>query len=100
MKEQMQELYVEGLASHNGPGHAGVIARSRLKRCSRVRAGEVSSLETFVRDADPVCVVEGNTAMRVMRACGFGPAGSLDPQHVRKPSCTRTGRALGRWRSS
>lgn len=97
MKEQMQELYVEGVASHNGPRNAVVIARSRPKRFRWVRAGEVSSLETFVRDADPVSVVEGNTAMCVMRARGFGPAGSLDPLHVRKPSCTRTGRARTRW---
>jgi len=49
MKEQMKELYVEGLASHDGPWHAAVIARSRSKRCRWVRAGEVLSLETLLR---------------------------------------------------
>jgi hypothetical protein len=41
MKEQMQELCVEGLASHNGPLHAAIIAWIFPKRCSWVRTGEL-----------------------------------------------------------
>ena len=33
MKEQMQELYVEDGARHNGPDHAGISVRIFLKRC-------------------------------------------------------------------
>ncbi len=93
MKEQMQELYVEDLANHNGPQHAALIARLMPKRCSWVRTGEVLSLETELRNADPVCVV-GRQYKRVRYASTcLGFAGSLDPQQVRKPLCTRTGRA-------
>lgn len=98
MKEQMKELYVDGLASHNGPqGMRSVskgreIRRSQPKRCRWVRAGEVLSLETIIRDAAPVSVGQGDTttgAMRVRRRS----RGVLGPQHARKPSCTRTGRS-------
>ena len=95
----MKELYVEGVASHNGPGHAGMVVRPCLKRCLWVRAGEVSSLESFVQDADPVSVVEGNTVMCVMRARVPVLRGLQDPLHARKPLCTRTGRAPMRWSS-
>jgi hypothetical protein len=79
MKEQMQELYVEDLASHNGPDHAGISVRIFLKRCLRVRAGEVLSLESYNRDADPV-PVRGKPCGNE-RLCEFisGPAGSARP---------------------
>jgi hypothetical protein len=89
----MKELYVEDLAGHNGPLHAVIIARLLPKRCSWVRAGEVSSLETYVRNADPVCVVGRPYTDKRYASLSAGFAGSLDPQHVRKPLCTRTGRA-------
>ena len=89
----MKELYVEDLASHNGPLHADEIVRFYPKRCCWVRAGEVSSLETYVRNADPVCVVGRQYNDERYASSSFGFAGSLDPQHVRKPFCTRTGMA-------
>jgi len=52
MKEQMQELYVEGLASHDGHPHAVMTARSWPKRWTVVRAGAVLSLETSI----PECI--------------------------------------------
>ena len=92
MKEQMKELYVEGLASHDGHPHAVMAATSCPKRWTVVRAGEVSSLETSFRDAVPVSVGQGNTTMDAMRVCRWS-RGVLDPLHARKPSCTRTGRS-------
>jgi hypothetical protein len=92
MKEQMKELYVEGLASHDGHPHAVMTVTSWPKRWTVVRAGEVSSLETRFRDAVPVSVGQGKTTTDVMRVCRWS-RGVLDPLHVRKPSCTRTGRS-------
>lgn len=98
MKEQMRELYVEGLASHDAPqGMRSALKgretrRCQPKRCRWVRAGEVSSLETRFRDAAPVSVGQGKTrpgAMQVRQRS----RGVLDPLHARKPSCTRTGRS-------
>jgi hypothetical protein len=92
MKEQMKELYVDGPAGHDGHPHAVMMATSWPKRWMVVRAGEVSSLETRFRDADPVYVGQGEMTMDVMRVHRWS-RGVLDPQHVRKPSCTRTGRS-------
>ena len=92
MKEQMKELYVEGLASHDGHPHAVLAATPWPKRWTVVRAGEVLSLETRFRDAAPVCVGQGNTTPGAMRARRWS-RGVLDPLHARKPSCTRTGRS-------
>jgi hypothetical protein len=64
----MKELYVEGLASHDGHPHAVMMATSWPKRWTVARAGEVSSLETSIRDADPVSVGQGNTTTRKSRA--------------------------------
>jgi len=52
MKEQMKELYVEGLASHDGRPHAVMTATSWPKRWTVVRAGAVLSLETSI----PECI--------------------------------------------
>jgi len=56
MKEQMQELYVEGLASHDGHPHAVMTATSWTKRWTVVCAGEVLSLETHFPGMPPLCL--------------------------------------------
>lgn len=58
MNEQKKELYVECLASHNGPGHADVIARCFPKRSTWVGAGVLSLEFAINQDVDAVAVVE------------------------------------------
>ena len=65
MKEQMQELYVEDLANHNGPGHAVDAVRNYRSVVPWVRTGEVlrnsgTSIDfslSFTMNTDCACPV-------------------------------------------
>jgi hypothetical protein len=89
----MQELYVEDLADHNGPGHAVGIVRYLSKRCSVGAYRRGIEPRNITPKCRP-CVCSGKAMLsRALREHVTGFAGSLDPQQVRKPLCTRTGRA-------
>lgn len=58
MEEEMEELYIEGLANHDDPGHALSLARVMAKRWTGARAGRaIEPRNHRVRGAD---VVYGN----------------------------------------
>jgi hypothetical protein len=58
MEEEMEELYIEGLANHDDPGHALSLARVTAKRWTGARAGRaIEPRNHRVRGAD---VVYGN----------------------------------------
>jgi len=73
----MQELYVEGLATHDGPYHASAPVRVQAKRWQGGSAGRaMEPRKVLGRGADAVAMAEGNTAGGAMREPHGGPAGS------------------------
>lgn len=69
MKEQMKELYVEGLADYNGHRHAVYAVMHGLKRCLMwYWQARQSSLEKCVADGRPCgWLWEGDRTVIVMR---------------------------------
>jgi hypothetical protein len=73
----MEELYVEGVAPHDGPDHAPTAARASAKRWPGVRAGRaIEPRNQWFRGADAVVRPEGNTADDVTSEPSADPARS------------------------
>ena len=73
----MEELYVEGLATHGGPELCVDDPRGRGEALAGARAGRaIEPRNHDDRGADAVQKVEGNTAGGVMREPLAGPARS------------------------
>src|SRR5215469_12381635 len=90
MKEEMQELYTEGLASHGGPESCAGGRKAVSEALTGVRAGRLLSHEiTEERGADTVVDVEGNTASGASASRERAPRGlrTLHPRnlHAREP---------------
>ena len=80
----MEELYVEGLATRDGPQSCVDVPRGRGEALAGVRAGRaIEPRNQDLRGADAVQEVEGNIAGGVMREPPAGPARSWEPGHVR-----------------
>jgi hypothetical protein len=73
----MRKLYVEGLASHDGPGSCVSVREGVGEAWTGVRAGQVIEPRNS-RFGVPTrsLYVEGNTAGGVIRESSGGPAGS------------------------
>src|SRR5258708_9137549 len=77
MEEEMEELYVEGLATHGGPESCVDDPRGRGEALTGARAGRaIEPRNHYDRGADAVQEVEGNTAGGAMREPLAGPARS------------------------
>jgi hypothetical protein len=77
MEEEMEELYVEGLATHGGPESCVDDPRGRGEALAGARAGRaIEPRNHNDRGADAVQEVEGNIAGGVMREPLAGPARS------------------------
>jgi hypothetical protein len=77
MEEEMEELYVEGLATHGGPESCVDDPRGRGEALAGARAGRaIEPRNHYDRGADAVQEVEGNTAGGAMREPLAGPARS------------------------
>ncbi len=77
MEEEMEELYVEGLATHGGPGSCVDDPRGRGEALAGARAGQaIEPRNHNDRGADAVQEVEGNIVGGVMREPLAGPARS------------------------
>ena len=73
----MEELYVEGLAPHGGPGSCAGDPRGRGEALAGARAGRaIEPRNHNDRGADAVQEVEGNIAGGAMREPLAGPARS------------------------
>jgi len=58
MEEEMEELYIEGLANHDDPDHALSVVRVAAKRWLGARAGRaIEPRNHRVRGADVVCEI-------------------------------------------
>src|SRR5260370_20324298 len=74
MEEEMEELYVEGLATHGGPESCVDDPRGRGEALTGARAGRaIEPRNHYDRGADAVQEVEGNTAGGAMREPLAGP---------------------------
>src|SRR5258708_39261660 len=79
MEEEMEELYVEGLATHGGPESCVDDPRGRGEALTGARAGRaIEPRNHYDRGADAVQEVEGNTAGGAMREPLAGPARSAN----------------------
>src|SRR5258708_27372449 len=77
MEEEMEELYVEGLATRGGPESCVDDPRGRGEALTGARAGRaIEPRNHYDRGADAVQEVEGNTAGGAMREPLAGPARS------------------------
>src|SRR5260370_35853752 len=80
MEEEMEELYVEGLATHGGPESCVDDPRGRGEALTGARAGRaIEPRNHYDRGADAVQEVEGNTAGGAMREPLAGPARAENP---------------------
>jgi hypothetical protein len=79
----MEELYVEGLATHGGPESCVDVPRGRGEALTGARAGRaIEPRNQCNRGADAVLEAEGNTAGGVIASRG-GPRAVREPGHVR-----------------
>src|SRR5216683_6967759 len=93
MEEEMEELYVEGLATHGGPESCVDDPRGRGEALTGARAGRaIEPRNLNDRGADAVQEVEGNTASSAIASCGRAPRGRRT-RACAEPPCARTGRA-------
>src|SRR5258708_3474089 len=77
MEEEMEELYVEGLATHGGPESCVDAPGGGGEGLTGARAGgAIEPRNHYDRGADAVQEVEGNTAGGAMREPLAGPARS------------------------
>ena len=90
----MEVLYVEGVASHNGPESCvGVREGDDEALTGGVRAGLLSREIALVQGVDAL-ITSGRPCRRqrysraVVGLCAVG-----EPRHVRRSSCARTGRS-------
>jgi hypothetical protein len=77
MEEEMEELYVEGLATRGGPESCVASCEGRGEALTGARAGRaIEPRNQCNRGADVVPEAEGNTAGGAMRESPGGPARS------------------------
>jgi hypothetical protein len=77
MEEEMEELYVEGLATRGGPESCVASRKGRGEALAGARAGRaIEPRNQCNRGADAVPEAEGNTAGGVMREPPGDPARS------------------------
>src|SRR5271166_4169895 len=84
MEEEMEELYVEGLATHGGPESCVDVPQGRDEALTGARAGRaIEPRNRNNRGADAVQEVEGNIVGGAMREPLAGPRAVGEPWHVR-----------------
>jgi hypothetical protein len=76
MEEEMEELYVEGLATHGDPESCVDDPRGRGEALTGARVGRAIEPRNGNPGAHAVLMAEGNTAGGVMRESPAGPARS------------------------
>jgi len=93
MRKEMEVLYVEGIAIHDGPEScAGVREGVREALTGGVWAGLLSREIAFGQGADAFeWGGRPRRRLRYTRVAG-GPCAVEEPLHARKFSCARTGR--------
>jgi len=90
-----KSLTMKGRASQIGPESCALHREVQGEALTGAPMGQVLSRESpLVRDADAVCVAEGNTAGCAIASALPVPRG-LRPWHAGETSCSGTGRSHG-----
>jgi hypothetical protein len=93
MKKEMEELYIEGLATHGGPEPCADACEGIGEALVGVRAGRaIEPRNQGVWGADTVTVVESNIAGGVIASRRGTPRGP-GTRARSESSCARTGRS-------
>ena len=88
----MEELHVEGVATHNDPESCGWHREVSSEALTGASMGADIEPRKYIPEADPVSVVEGNMVRAVIARLGTFRRG-LRPDARREPFGTRTGRS-------
>ena len=89
----MEELYVEGVATHDGPEPCVGVREGIGEASVGARAGRaIEPRNHRVRGANAVYEAEGNTASSAIASCWRAPRGQRT-RACTEPSCARTGRS-------
>ena len=95
-KEEMKELYIEGVANHDDPESCAGTREVQVKHRTGARAGRVLSREIrYSRAPTLLSEAEGNTHRTESARRGAALRGRR-PRACTEPLCARTGRSPGR----
>ena len=94
--ERDEDLYIEGLTTHDGPESCAGAREGAGEALTGVRAGRaIEPRNHAIRAADAVSRAEGNTVSGVIASCWRAPRG-LRTCACTESSCARTGRSRAR----
>ena len=92
----MEELYIEGVATHGDPESCVDVPRGRGEALTGARAGRaIEPRNQALRGADAVQEVEGNIAGGASASRRWTPRGRRT-RACTEPPCARTGRSRAR----
>ncbi len=92
----MRKLYAEGVAIHGGPESCVSVREGVGEALTGVRAGRAIEPRNDAIGVPTLSQRWKATLSSAFSRAGDGPRVVLEPGHVRKPSCARTGRAHAR----
>ena len=89
----MKELYIEGVATHDGPESCVGVRKGAGEALTGARAGRaIEPRNHLIRGADAVSEAEGNTGSGAIASCWRTPRGRRTWACTETP-CARTGRS-------
>lgn len=94
MRKEMEVLYVEGVAIHDGPESCAVACEGEREALTGGVWAGLLSREISIQIRVPTLSkrVEGHVADGATREPSRGPCAVGEPRHARRFSCARTGR--------
>ena len=89
----MEELYVEGVATHGGPESCVVVCEGGGEALTGARAGRAIEPRNVYFGVPTLSTeAEGHTASSAIASCWWAPRGQRT-RACTEPSCARTGRS-------
>src|ERR1039458_8578923 len=83
MEEEMEELYVEGLATHGGPESCVDVPRGRGEALAGARAGRAIEPRNHLSGGPALFRLWKAAPLAALCASRQGPRAARDPWHVR-----------------
>src|SRR5664280_345443 len=91
MEKEMETLYIEGVATHDGPESCVDDPQGRGEALTGGRVGRaISRRIRDLRGADPVEAAEGTNLILGLRPTSVAPSGQLHPPDWRRDLIRRT----------